>query len=143
MSQSLTSLFPCSIESPEQMVELGAKVAPYLKKGDVLALIGNLGAGKTHFTQGIANFFGYKGAVTSPTFGLIHEYRPSPLIHADLYRMNSPAELLQIGWEDYLEQNAILIVEWADRFPELIPEGSHWIRIDHDENSRQLSYAQH
>ncbi|MDB9741989.1 tRNA (adenosine(37)-N6)-threonylcarbamoyltransferase complex ATPase subunit type 1 TsaE [Akkermansiaceae bacterium] len=139
-TSDIASLFPCSIDTPEQMVELGETLAKFLHLGDVVALIGNLGAGKTHLTQGIAKFFQYEEKVTSPTFGLIHEYRPSPLIHADLYRLEHPNELLQIGWEDFLEQDIILIVEWADRFPELFPEQTHWIKITQDGSTRKLEY---
>jgi len=137
----LESLFPLTIHSPSEMIALGEKIAPFLKCGDILALIGNLGAGKTHLTKGIANYFQYSGNVTSPTFGLIHEYENTPLIHADLYRLEQAEELLHIGWEDYLEQNRILIVEWADRFPELLPQDTHWIKIEHDKKVRHLRYA--
>lgn len=137
---SLAELFPCNIETPEDMILFGNTIASFLKQGDVLALIGNLGAGKTHITQGITHFFGYTGNVTSPTFGLVHEYRPSPIVHADLYRLENPEELIQIGWEDYLEQDSIIIVEWADRFPDLMPENSHWIKISTEGTSRRLEY---
>lgn len=137
---SLEALFPCCIETPEEMIQFGKTVASFLKQGDVLALIGNLGAGKTHITQGITQFFNYTGNVTSPTFGLVHEYRPSPIIHADLYRLEDPEQLIQIGWEDYLEQDGIIVVEWADRFPELMPENSHWIKISTEGTARKLEY---
>jgi len=130
MDNLLENYFPATIESAEAMVKFGQTIAIHLRPGDVLALIGNLGAGKTHLTQGIAKHFGYQGSVTSPTFGLIHEYEGSPLIHSDLYRLEKPSELLAIGWEEYLERNSIIIVEWADRFPDLIPQNSHWIKID-------------
>ena len=128
MSETLADLFPAEIHCPDEMVKFGKRVASFLKEGDILALIGNLGAGKTHITQGVAKFFGYDGEVTSPTFGLIHEYHPTPLIHADLYRMDDPNELLSIGWEDYLERDAILVIEWADRLGESLPE--EYLRID-------------
>jgi len=137
------SHFPKTITSPEDMVSFGKIIGSLLKKGDVLALIGNLGAGKTHLTQGIAQFFNYDDQVTSPTFGLIHEYSNTPLVHSDLYRMEHPSELLQIGWEDYLERELILIVEWADKFPELMPEGTHWIKIEHEKTHRNLQYTLH
>jgi len=141
MSHKLENLFPTVIENAEDMVSFGNTIAANFKLGDVVALVGNLGAGKTHLTQGIARHFNYTDPVTSPTFGLIHEYAPSPIIHADLYRMEKCEELLSIGWEDYLEREAILVVEWADRFPELMPENTHWIKIEHCEQGRNLSYA--
>lgn len=137
----LDSLFPIEIDSAEGMIEFGERIAEHLKPGDVLALIGNLGAGKTHITKGVAKHFGYEGNVTSPTFGLIHEYKPSPVIHSDLYRMDDPRELLSIGWEEYLESEAIIVVEWADRFPELMPESTHWVKCEHSSGGRKLSYA--
>ena len=140
---NIEDLFPCQIDSPEAMVALGTRIGALLKKGDILALIGDLGAGKTHLTQGVAKHFSYQGAVTSPTFNLIHEYPNTPLIHTDFYRLDQPAELLQIGWEDYLEREAILVIEWADRFPELIPAGSHWVKIQHQDKSRSLQYTLH
>ena len=143
MSKSLDNLFPIEIDSPEAMIEFGKTIAQHLRSGDVLALIGNLGAGKTHLTQGVARHFNYDGPVTSPTFGLVHEYAGTKLIHADLYRLNDPHELLSIGWEDYLERDAILVIEWADRFPELMPEGTHWIKVDHTATGRKLTYALH
>jgi len=140
---TLDALFPAQIATPEAMIEFGKSIAAQLKAGDVVALIGNLGAGKTHITQGIAKGLGYDGEVTSPTFGLIHEYpaASTTLIHGDLYRMENSDELLAIGWDEYLERDAILVIEWADQFPELMPEGTHWIRIGHETEGRSLVYA--
>lgn len=139
----MQQLFPVKINTPEAMKTFGSSLAQQLRKGDILALIGDLGAGKTHLTQGIAQHFGRTDAVTSPTFSLVNEYTDcSPeVIHFDWYRMDSPEELLAIGWEDYLERDAILIIEWPDRFPEMIPPGSHCIHIEHTEGGRNLSYA--
>lgn len=140
----MQQLFPVELDSPEAMKAFGTTIAQHLSTGDVLALVGDLGAGKTHLTQGIASALGRKDSVTSPTFALVNEYTDcSPeLIHFDWYRMDSPEELLSIGWEDYLERDAILVIEWPDRFPEMIPEGSHCIHIQHTEQGRSLSYAQ-
>ncbi|MFC4992673.1 tRNA (adenosine(37)-N6)-threonylcarbamoyltransferase complex ATPase subunit type 1 TsaE [Rubritalea tangerina] len=125
------------------MKAFGAKLSNQLSSGDILALIGDLGAGKTHLTQGIAEALGRTDAVTSPTFSLVNEYTDcSPeLIHFDWYRMDSPEELLAIGWEDYLDRDAILVIEWPDRFPEMIPPASHCIHIEHTPTGRHLSYA--
>ena len=144
MEPGLKQLFPTHIDSPSAMVEFGKSLAPCLTPGDVLALIGNLGSGKTHLTQGIVQYFDYPDTVTSPTFGLIHEYTGTPIIHADLYRMKQAEELLAIGWEDYLEHDAILVIEWAERFPQLMPDGTHWIKIDYSKPSgRDLSYTRY
>ena len=135
--------FPIEIHSAEAMKAFGSSLAQQLRSGDVLALIGDLGAGKTHLTQGIASALGHSDAVTSPTFALVNEYSDCTpeLIHFDWYRMEQPEELLAIGWEDYLERDAILVIEWPDRFPEMIPAGSHCIHIEHLETGRRLSYA--
>lgn len=139
----MKQLFPTHIDTAEAMKTFGSSIAQQLHAGDVLALIGDLGAGKTHLTQGIAQHLGRTDAVTSPTFSLVNEYTDcSPeLIHFDWYRMDSPEELLAIGWEDYLERDAILVIEWPDRFPEMIPAGTHCIHIEHLEGGRTLSYA--
>jgi tRNA threonylcarbamoyladenosine biosynthesis protein TsaE len=135
--------FPVVIDSPEAMKSFGIKLSKLLKSGEVLALIGDLGAGKTHLTQGVANGLGRQDSVTSPTFALVNEYTDCTpeLIHFDWYRMEKPEELVAIGWEDYLERDAILVIEWPDRFPEMIPAGSHCIHIEHLEAGRRLSYA--
>ncbi len=126
------------------MKAFGSRLAKQLRAGDILALIGDLGAGKTHLTQGLADGLGRKDAVTSPTFALVNEYTDCTpeLIHFDWYRMEQPEELLAIGWEDYLERDAILVIEWPDRFPEMIPAGSHCIHIEHLPEGRRLSYVQ-
>jgi len=138
----MNHLFPKKINDPESMKSFGEKLSMHLKSGDILALVGDLGAGKTHITQGICASLGRTEPVTSPTFALVNEYTDTTpqVIHFDLYRMDKAEELLSIGWEDYLEQDAILILEWADRFPELIPEGSHCIHIEHTDTGRTLSY---
>ena len=140
----MQQFFPVVIDTPEAMKSFGIKLSKFLKSGEVLALIGDLGAGKTHLTQGVANGLGRQEAVTSPTFALVNEYRDCrpELIHFDWYRMEKPEELLAIGWEDYLERDAILVIEWPDRFPEMVPVGSHCIHIEHLENGRRLSYAE-
>lgn len=135
-------LFPKEISTPEDMQDLGAKWAGELKSGDVVALVGDLGAGKTHFTQGLARALGHHGEVTSPTFALVNEYTDCcpVVIHFDWYRLEQAGELLALGWEEYLERDAILVVEWADRFPELVPEGAHCLHIEHAAGGRLVSY---
>ena len=143
-NQFMKHLFPIEILDPVAMKKFGQEIGVHLKPGNVLALVGDLGAGKTHITQGIAEHFGYLEEVTSPTFALVNEYETGAelpdLIHFDLYRLEQPEDLLEIGWEDYLERDVILIVEWADRFPELMPSGTMCILIEHLEKGRRLSY---
>lgn len=105
--------------------------AKTLQPNDVVALCGELGAGKTHFVKGLVAGCGSTEPVTSPTFTLMHEYRAGrwPVFHFDFYRIARVAELEQIGFEDFLEDNGIAVIEWADRFPELLPARTRWIRL--------------
>jgi tRNA threonylcarbamoyladenosine biosynthesis protein TsaE len=121
-----------TIADAEGMVALGRELAGGLASGDVLALVGGLGAGKTHLTKGLAAGLGCGGSVTSPTFSLVHEYRGGrlPLFHFDFYRLESPEALLAIGWDEFLDQGGVVVAEWADRFPELLPPGTRWLRFE-------------
>ncbi len=135
--------FPQSIDSAEAMSALGERIATQLKPGDVLALIGDLGAGKTQLTKGILQGLDYTKPVTSPTFTIVQEYRGGTLdvVHFDLYRLSSAQDLLEIGWEDYLDQPQVLVVEWADRLPECMPAGTHCLSIEHTPEGRLVHYA--
>jgi len=112
---------------------LGKTIGGALAGGEILALIGDLGVGKTTLIRGIAAGLGVPpDAVSSPTFVLIHEYRGRlPLIHVDLYRLRTGAEAQSIGLEDYLTGRTITAVEWADRFPALLPEDRLEVRLSH------------
>ncbi len=111
------------VNSLEETWQIAKEFAKTLKSGDVVCLEGDLGAGKTTFTQGLAAALGVKGRVTSPTFCLVQEH--FPLVHMDLYRLNDERDVLSIGWEDYRERGAIIVVEWPDRAKGLIPETAH------------------
>ena len=117
--------------SAEETFEAGRAEAARVRAGDVLALVGDLGAGKTQWVKGLAAGLGSDAPVTSPTFTLIHEYAGGrlPLYHVDCYRLESAAELLGIGLDDYLDGRGVLAIEWADKFPELIPAGARWVRF--------------
>jgi tRNA threonylcarbamoyladenosine biosynthesis protein TsaE len=110
-------------ETPEAMLELGRQAAAAVRPGDVIALIGGLGAGKTHWTKGLVAGIGSAAEVTSPTFGLVHEYPGGrlPIFHFDFYRLESAEELIALGWDEYLEANGVIVAEWGDRFPEALP----------------------
>jgi tRNA threonylcarbamoyladenosine biosynthesis protein TsaE len=103
---------------------LGRRLGPLLFPGAVVALVGGLGAGKTNFTRAVAEGLGVKNAaaVTSPTFTLIHEYPARlPVYHFDAYRLNSPAEFVALGTDEYFHGDGVCVVEWADRVTEALP----------------------
>ena len=109
--------------SPEETRILGASLAPTLLPGDVISLSGDLGAGKTVFVNGVATALGVEGRVTSPTFTLVHEYEGRyPLIHMDVYRLDSFQEVLDLGFEELLDPAAILMVEWGEAVIPLFPK---------------------
>ncbi|MDQ2841232.1 MAG: tRNA (adenosine(37)-N6)-threonylcarbamoyltransferase complex ATPase subunit type 1 TsaE [Acidobacteriota bacterium] len=126
--------------SDEETVALGRKLAQVLPKQGVVLLIGELGAGKTTLTKGIAE--GRRAAraedVSSPTFTLIHEYGdPVTVYHVDLYRLETANEAFRLGLEDLFDQPALVLIEWGDRFPELTPRKASTIRISRTgENER-------
>lgn len=113
------------------MIAAGARLGGQLEPGSWIALNGPLGAGKTHFVKGIAAGLDSPDEVTSPTFGLVREYRGGrlPLFHFDFYRIESIGELLRLGWDDYADEAGAMVVEWADRFPELFPEETRWFDL--------------
>ena len=114
------------------MIAAGRALGEELEAGAVVALNGDLGAGKTHFTKGVVAGLGCSAAVTSPTFSLVHEYRGGrlPVFHFDFYRLESEEELLAIGWDDYLESDGICIIEWANKFPALLPPHTRWLHFE-------------
>lgn len=112
-----------TVNSIEETWRVAAEVASLLTPGTVLALTGDLGAGKTTFMQGIAFALGVKRPITSPTFTLCQEYQTPQfkLVHMDLYRLNGPDDLLTIGFPEHLESGAVVAVEWPERGGDLIP----------------------
>ena len=102
--------------SPQETEKLGAALGKILEPGTVLAYRGDLGAGKTAFTRGLASGLGYCEPVTSPTYTIVNEYLGGrlPLFHFDMYRLTSSDDLWDIGWEDYLERGGICAVEWSE-----------------------------
>jgi tRNA threonylcarbamoyladenosine biosynthesis protein TsaE len=119
------------VESPEAMEALGRAAAAEARVGTVIALVGGLGAGKTHWTKGFVAGIGSTASVTSPTFGLVHEYSDGrlPVFHLDFYRLESATELLALGWDEYLDQGGVVIAEWGDKFPELLPTDTLWLEF--------------
>jgi tRNA threonylcarbamoyladenosine biosynthesis protein TsaE len=128
--------------------KLGQRLAWPLRGGDVIALSGELGSGKTTFTQGLAQGLGIRAAVTSPTFVLVNRYQAPDgrvLQHADCYRLaNAPLEMWDIGLTDLYEGDDIVVIEWADRIPTLLPDNYLEIAFTYlDELRRRLHFVAH
>ena len=168
----MTGVF--EVNSVEETWELARKLAPELKPGDVICLEGDLGAGKTTFTQGLAAALGVPGRVNSPTFCIVQEHRatfarskavvkgqtkegeiplsdlepltsdlPLPyLVHMDLYRLHDEDDVIAVGWEDFLAQGAILVVEWPERAGTLIPSDAKHVIFTHldGEEARRIEF---
>ncbi len=125
---------PQIVRSEADMLALGERLASGLEAGDVVGLVGDLGAGKTHLIVGILRGLGETEAVTSPTFALVHEHAGGrlPVAHFDLYRMKDEQEAIGIGWDEYLQSGSVLLVEWADRFDgALMPADTLWLVLRH------------
>ena len=117
-------------ESEAETEALGARLARVLKPGAVVAFTGDLGAGKTAFTRGLARGLGVPGRVTSPTFTIVDEHEGGrlPLFHFDLYRLSGPEELYDIGWEDYLARGGVCAVEWSEHMGQALEPDA--VRVD-------------
>ena len=115
---------------------LGLRIAEAAEPGDVVALIGDLGTGKTALTKYIAEGLGVKGDISSPTFTIVKEYRSGrmPLYHFDVYRLGSGDELLDIGAEEMLDGDGLCVIEWADIVADVLPEDALAVRLDYGEN---------
>lgn len=118
-------------KTPVEMEALGWAAAARVGPGAVIGLVGGLGAGKTHWTKGFVAGMGSVMEVTSPTFGLVHEYvsERGTVFHFDFYRLGSAEELLALGWDEYVDAGEVIVAEWADRFPELMPEQTVWMEF--------------
>ena len=116
--------------SPAETEAAGAALAARLNPGSVIAFTGDLGAGKTAFTRGLARGLGVEERVTSPTFTIVNEYEGGrlPLFHFDMYRLGSSDELFDIGWEDYLARGGVCAVEWSENVAEALE--ADCLRVD-------------
>ena len=127
--------------SPEQTEAVGAALGKRLNPGTVIAYQGDLGAGKTAFTRGVACGLGAKESVTSPTYTIVNEYLSGkyPLFHFDMYRLASSDDLFDIGWEDYLDRGGVCAVEWSENVADAM-EGAIIVTIEKlGENSRKIT----
>ncbi len=130
------------ILSFEELTKLAENLASFVKGDDVVALIGDLGTGKTTFVKTIAREIGVEGNIKSPTFNYVLEHLSGrlPLYHFDVYRLSDPMEVYEVGYEDYLHNGGLVLIEWADIILEELPK--EYIKIElshHDEESRSVS----
>ena len=126
--------------SEEETIAIGEEIARELPSKAAVLLIGNLGAGKTTLTKGIVLGLGAALAdeVSSPTFTLIHEYNPR-VVHIDLYRLETPQEVATLGLEEIFDRDAVVLIEWGERFPDFMPAERIEVRlVATDENSRRI-----
>ena len=135
--------------SEEETIELGRQIALELPRKSVVLLIGNLGAGKTTLAKGIISGLGAAEPeeVTSPTFTLIHEYGPRDnsrrVYHIDLYRLDTPAQVATLGLDEIIDREAVILIEWGERFPDLFPAGRIEIQLQAvSELGRQITINQ-
>lgn len=129
--------------SPDQTMDIAKEFSKKVKKGDIICLRGDLGAGKTQFVRGFIQGFGFTGnEVTSPTFTVINEYRGNPSIyHFDCYRLEHYSEAVEIGAEEYFYGDGITIIEWPDKISEILPNDSVDITIKVlSENKREFIF---
>jgi len=129
----------------EDTINLGVVIGRNLREGDVVALIGDLGSGKTCIAGGIARGLGVSGdfCVTSPTFTLVNEYSGRiPLYHLDLYRLSGSEDLEDLGYEEYFFSKGAAVVEWAEKIDNIIPSDSIFIHLKHhDERKRKITIS--
>jgi tRNA threonylcarbamoyladenosine biosynthesis protein TsaE len=118
--------------SPSETEAIGRQLAKDVEAGSVLALKGELGSGKTLFTKGLVAGLGSSAAVTSPTFTMVHEYQGGrlPIYHFDFFRLENRESAARLGVEDYFFSDGISVIEWADRFLDLVPEQARWISFE-------------
>ncbi|MDQ1336545.1 MAG: tRNA threonylcarbamoyladenosine biosynthesis protein TsaE [Thermodesulfobacteriota bacterium] len=135
----------CRTSSGEETIGLGQRLGAHLREGDVVALAGDLGSGKTWFTKGLALGLGVRPdeVVTSPSFALMNAYEGRcTLFHIDVYRLETASDFLNAGLDDFLHGNGVAVMEWADRWPEILPERHLKVRIAIlSERSREITLS--
>jgi len=137
-------------KSEDETVRLGSEFAKKLRPGSVVALYGDLGAGKTQFVKGVCKLFNVKEVVNSPTFTIVNEYHGTipesteaiGIFHIDLYRMKNMEEIFGIGFDEYLESGGICLIEWAEKLDGIIPEERYDIKLSVvDATTREITMA--
>lgn len=135
----------CRSSSPEETQAIAGALAPVLVPGDVIALSGDLGAGKTCFVQGAARALEVKERVTSPSFVLMREYQGAyPILHLDVYRLGNLQELIDLGYEEFLDPSWVVFIEWGDAVGPLLPDEYLEVEITRDDDdARAIQFHSH
>lgn len=135
-------VFELTVNKEDEAAKFGRQIGQKARPGTVLALIGDLGSGKTTLTKYIAEGLGISEVITSPTFNIIKEYRSGriPLYHFDVYRIDDPNDMYEIGYEEYFFGDGVCVVEWADMIEELLPEDAAVIRIEYGDGEEERVY---
>jgi len=130
------------INNIKETEKMAYKLGQKLNSGDVICLIGDLGAGKTTFTQSLAKGMGVDDYVTSPTFTIVQEYEGRiPLYHFDVYRISDASEMYDIGFDEYVYGQGVCVIEWAHLIKSALPDNYLWIELTHiDENKRKINF---
>ncbi len=129
--------------SPAETEAMGQQFAEEIGVGSILALNGDLGSGKTVFVKGLVAGLGSRADVTSPTFTILHEYRGGrlPVYHFDFFRLENRESIVRLGLDDYFFGDGVSVIEWGDRFPELIPQRARWILFEiKSANERAITF---
>lgn len=130
------------IHGTQETEAFGRKLGEEAQPGEILALIGDLGTGKTTLSKSIAKGLGVTEDITSPTFNIVNEYHSGrlPLYHFDVYRLDSGADLMNIGAEEYFDAGGLCIIEWADRVAEILPDDTRVIFLEYGEQEGERLY---
>ena len=125
---------------PQETIQLGEHFATFVEKGDVFSFVGELASGKTTFIKGILKGLNFDKPVTSPTFTLVNEYDAKfPVIHIDCYREDEQERWIKLGMNDYMDEENVVIIEWADKMKSLLPVNTIQIQFSHNSiNSREI-----
>ena len=121
------------LKNESETAAFGARLAEEIKPGTVIALTGDIGAGKTTLTKAIARGLGVTETLTSPTFTIVQEYESGrmPVYHFDVYRVHDEDEMFELGFDDYLHGKGVCLIEWAELVEDLLPEGTCWLKLEY------------